>query len=361
MTAVFISFKFTRDGVETHDRRVATELHDALASHGVNVFFAPISLAQIGESDYSRQIDIALDRADTLVVVGTSLENIDSEWVRYEWQSFLNDIRSGSKPDGRLFTLTRGINPNGLPRSLRQHQNMHARDLGQLVDMILVTQRHRHDRSSSARDESPTQHSADGEELVSPRPSPFEGLLRTPTVSDVGDVIKAFASRSEAAANLRLEDLYRKSTSIDVSGLSLNFLCQQFPSDVLLEMVTSGVPIRALFLSPGAPAMASREAEEGYEPGRLASLTQLNIEHLETLRSRLPSGAQERLEIRLSDRPIRFNITVLGGELCVCQPYLPVGRGVDSPTLVLIRRAERGLFKTFSDCFDQLWIAAEGL
>ena len=74
-----------------------------------------------------------------MVAVGTSAENLDSEWVRYEWASFYNDIRSRKKPGGKVFTYISGVRPVELPRGLRQTQTfIHSSEsLGQLHGFIV--------------------------------------------------------------------------------------------------------------------------------------------------------------------------------------------------------------------------------
>ena len=57
-----------------------------------------------------------------MVVVGTKPEHFDSGWVRYEWRSFFNEIHSGRKPGGRIFTLAGSLDPSSLPYGLRQSQ-----------------------------------------------------------------------------------------------------------------------------------------------------------------------------------------------------------------------------------------------
>jgi hypothetical protein len=42
--------------------------------------------------------------------------------------------------------------------------------------------------------------------------------------------------------------------------------------------------------------------------------------------------------------------------LCVAQPYLPHGRGVDAPTLVIRRQhAGSGVYSTFERIFTEAW------
>ena len=59
-----------------------------------------------------------------LLAIGTSADNLNSEWVRYEWNSFANDIRSRRKPKGRIFTYIEGMPITALPRTLRENQTI---------------------------------------------------------------------------------------------------------------------------------------------------------------------------------------------------------------------------------------------
>lgn len=120
---VFISFKnLDSDGKPTRDSELANEIHDFFVSQGLRVFFSNISLEKLGTAAYQRAIDTALDSAKVLIAVGTSNDRLDSQWVRYEWNSFLNDILSGIKPEGRIFGYVENMPISSLPRGLRQSQ-----------------------------------------------------------------------------------------------------------------------------------------------------------------------------------------------------------------------------------------------
>ena len=120
---VFISVKnLDEDGNPTRDSRIARELHQVLMDQGISSFLSLVSLESMGTAEYKGVIDDALDRAPVLVAVGTSPENIASRWVRYEWDSFCNDIISGIKPEGKVFSLISGFPVTKLPRALRQNQ-----------------------------------------------------------------------------------------------------------------------------------------------------------------------------------------------------------------------------------------------
>jgi hypothetical protein len=120
---VFISCKnLDEHGVQTRDAQLAAEVYNFLTGKGLSVFLSSFTLEQLGAADYAREIDSALDSASVLLAIGTSADHLNSEWVRYEWNSFANDIRSRIKPNGRLFTYIEGMEITALPRTLRQTQ-----------------------------------------------------------------------------------------------------------------------------------------------------------------------------------------------------------------------------------------------
>ena len=82
---VFISFKnLDERGVPTRDAQLANEVYNFLRSKGLSVFISTVTLESLGVSNYKKAIDDALDAASIMVAVGTSTENLNSEWVRYE-------------------------------------------------------------------------------------------------------------------------------------------------------------------------------------------------------------------------------------------------------------------------------------
>ncbi len=126
---IFISFKHSdENGNITQDYKIAKEVYTRLTGLGYSVFFSENTLEQIGSSQYKNDIDTALDSAKIMVVVLTKVEYASTQWVQYEWNSFYNDYLSGVRPDANLFTLTSGIIPSHLPRTLRNVQNFEYAD-----------------------------------------------------------------------------------------------------------------------------------------------------------------------------------------------------------------------------------------
>jgi hypothetical protein len=120
---VFVSRKKSDEsGNQTREVKIARELHQHLDALGIVAFLDDVSLEESGTAHYKKTIDDALDSAIVLVAVGTSTENLESRWVRYEWDGFFNDIISGFKPDGQVYSLTSRMSAKELPRALRQTQ-----------------------------------------------------------------------------------------------------------------------------------------------------------------------------------------------------------------------------------------------
>lgn len=121
---VFLSYKNTDStGNVTKEAHMAAELYRALMKRGINTFYSGETLEIMGAAQYKKVIDEALDKTQILIAVGTSVENLNSQWVRYEWDSFSNDILSGLKNDkAAMFSYIDEINAHMLPRTLRQSQ-----------------------------------------------------------------------------------------------------------------------------------------------------------------------------------------------------------------------------------------------
>ena len=136
---VFLSIKnFDDKAHPTKDSILANEIYEFLTERNIKTFFSNKSLEILGADAYKQAIDNALDSCNVLVAVGTSRENLESKWVRYEWDSFLHDTLSGSKPHGRMFVYVQDVDINTLPRGLRQSQTIkHGEDsLEQLYRFI---------------------------------------------------------------------------------------------------------------------------------------------------------------------------------------------------------------------------------
>jgi hypothetical protein len=102
------------------------------------------------------------------------------------------------------------------------------------------------------------------------------------------DVIAVYPSRAEFAARVPPANLLAGARDVRAAGLSPNMICQQVPDQTLQQLIEDGAEFRCLFLTPQGQATRDREREEGHRPGRLSTLTELNMLMLtDRVRSRL--------------------------------------------------------------------------
>jgi len=131
---VFISFKNTAPGGGlTVDRTIAERLHMKLRDEGLEVFFSEKDLSNAA---FMEQIYQALDEADMLILVGTSVEHINSRWVKSEWSTFFGSMQSGRKENGHIITVLHGISTRDLPIQLEHFESFSADDLDSAVDFV---------------------------------------------------------------------------------------------------------------------------------------------------------------------------------------------------------------------------------
>lgn len=112
---VFISKK-------SEDNALAEEVRIFLERHGLRCFESDYTLKAIGDSEYSKVINDALEKSHHLVVLCSKPEYLQSKWVMYEWSSFANEKRSGGNK-GNIFTIKADhIKRNDIPWELRQNE-----------------------------------------------------------------------------------------------------------------------------------------------------------------------------------------------------------------------------------------------
>lgn len=135
---VFISSK-------SEDYHLAEEVYNFLKTNGLSVFIASEELKKIGEAQYANAIDEVLDDSKHMIVVASSVYNIKSKWVKYEWSTFSNDLKSGYR-DGNLLTILSGnIELRTLPASLRHQQSFNFRSYkDEILDYLNIDKRCEH-------------------------------------------------------------------------------------------------------------------------------------------------------------------------------------------------------------------------
>lgn len=127
---VFISHK-------SEDIRLAKHVYDQLIAAGLRTFLSEISLPALANADYAAEIDAALDKASNMVVVADTPEKVSSGWMKYEWTSFANELRSGRKRGNLVVVMTENMTPGQLPFALRQCETVGINELERLRSYII--------------------------------------------------------------------------------------------------------------------------------------------------------------------------------------------------------------------------------
>lgn len=117
---VFISCK-------SGDYEIAEEVYLYLKDNGFHVFLSSKELRRMKESEYMDAISEALDSAYHLIVLSSSVANIKSKWVKFEWTTFLNELLSERK-HGQIMSLVKDISAVELPIQLRHYEMFNLDD-----------------------------------------------------------------------------------------------------------------------------------------------------------------------------------------------------------------------------------------
>lgn len=117
---VFISCK-------SEDYIYAEEIYNFLKDNGFYVFLSTKELRRLKDAEYLDAISEALDSAYHLIVLSSTSDNVRSKWVKFEWQTFLNEILSERK-EGQIMTILQDMQISELPLALRKYESFTMND-----------------------------------------------------------------------------------------------------------------------------------------------------------------------------------------------------------------------------------------
>lgn len=112
---VFISCK-------SEDYQCAEEIYEFLEANGIHTFLASKELRKLGDSEYRKAISAALKSSYHMLIFASQKEYIDSTWVYYEWDWFVNAQLKGFKP-GQIVTVLKDIHMNDINADLWKYQS----------------------------------------------------------------------------------------------------------------------------------------------------------------------------------------------------------------------------------------------
>ena len=132
---VFICYKETDNlGNRTKDSVLAYDLYEELTEEGFRVFFSRVTLEDKLGTAYEPYIFAALNSAKVMVVLGSSVENFNSVWVKNEWNRYLSLIQNSA--DKTLIPAYIDMDPYDLPEAFAYLQAQDMSKLGCMQDMV---------------------------------------------------------------------------------------------------------------------------------------------------------------------------------------------------------------------------------
>jgi hypothetical protein len=118
---IFISKK-------SQDYSYAEALYRFLEENKKVVFLSEASLPKLGNSEYMKAIDEALEHSRHMIVLGSSADYLMSGWVEAEWRVFLNEKRSGRKKGNLVTVIANEMKISEVPMSLRYYEVVPYKD-----------------------------------------------------------------------------------------------------------------------------------------------------------------------------------------------------------------------------------------
>lgn len=132
---VFICYKeSTGGGSRTEDSVLAQDIYDRLTKEGLRVFFSRITLEDKLGQQYEPYIFAALNSAKVMLVVATSADNVNSVWVKNEWERFLILMK---QDHGKvLIPCYKKMDIYDLPEALNVYQSQDLGKIGAMQDLV---------------------------------------------------------------------------------------------------------------------------------------------------------------------------------------------------------------------------------
>ena len=112
---VFISCK-------SEDYIYAEEIYNFLIANGFNTFLASKELRLLGDTEYRRSISTAMKSAYHMIIFASDARHIDSTWVYYEWDMFLNAKLKGFK-EGQIMTILKDVEVEDINMDLWKYES----------------------------------------------------------------------------------------------------------------------------------------------------------------------------------------------------------------------------------------------
>ena len=167
-----------------------------------------------------------------------------------------------------------------------------------------------------------------------------------------GEIQGIYRSRTEFNRDYSYPQLFENATHVLAVGISLNAIALNYSREKIIESILMQKRAYQLcFLDPDGDKCAEREQEEELVEGTIGDLTRINMYHIRAIQNYLRKVNPEcvhHLQMRKYNSPPHLNIYIVDDALMTVQHYV-YSRGEDTPTLVLKRLSNTGLFDFYAN------------
>lgn len=140
---VFISCK-------SEDYAYAESIYSFLQSNGINAFLTSMELRNLRESEYRSAITSVLKEVTHMIIFASKAEYIDSRWVFYEWDWFVNAKLKGFK-QGNIVTVLKDVPVSKINADLWKYESLTLENFRETLLLYVDTENARERRRLNER------------------------------------------------------------------------------------------------------------------------------------------------------------------------------------------------------------------
>ena len=136
---IFLSYKdsdLSKGVSRTQDSIDVQDIYQLLTNKGYKVFYSRISLQNISGENYDPYILNALQKSKVFILYSSSLEYINSTWIKNEWKRYAKLIKEGEKEKNSMLVVLKGMSPSELPLELIHKQVFDANRVSFSFDLL---------------------------------------------------------------------------------------------------------------------------------------------------------------------------------------------------------------------------------
>ncbi len=166
------------------------------------------------------------------------------------------------------------------------------------------------------------------------------------------EIKEVFASRASMNQSCRFDDLVATAKSVRAVGISNSEMTARINPNAIVNCIEHGGSIELLFLDPDGQYTGQREREERLRPGRIRTITNVNLETAYDIRERINVN-KEQFKLYLYDKLPRMNMIFVDDYL-ILQYYANNIPGIENPSFFIEKQTVSPVFTFCERAYEYL-------